>query len=184
MPGATHDDDQVEVPDIMRALDPEVFDAVWAAIEPLLPTQAESHPLGCHRPGIPDRVCFRGILIRLVTGCSWQDSERLLDNTVSDTTLRARRDEWLAAGVFDLVVTEAIGSYDRIIDGTSARSPSTAANTKPPAAAKGPARTQPTEDAQAGNGRWPPTPPESHWPGSRCPPTPTTAPGWPPPSTP
>jgi hypothetical protein len=31
-------DDVVEVPDIMRTLEPEVVDAVWAAIEPLLPT--------------------------------------------------------------------------------------------------------------------------------------------------
>jgi len=29
--------DQVEVPNIMRALEPKVFDTVWAAIEALLP---------------------------------------------------------------------------------------------------------------------------------------------------
>jgi hypothetical protein len=29
--------DQVEVPIIMRALEPEVVDAVWAAVEALLP---------------------------------------------------------------------------------------------------------------------------------------------------
>jgi hypothetical protein len=34
---------------------------------------------------------------------------------VSDTTLRARRDEWIAAGVFDSVVEEALAAYDRII---------------------------------------------------------------------
>ena len=42
----------------MRALDPEVVDAVWAAVEPLLPPPDCSHPLGCHRPRLPDRVCF------------------------------------------------------------------------------------------------------------------------------
>jgi hypothetical protein len=34
---------------------------------------------------------------------------------VSDTTVRARRDEWLAAGVFDLLVAEALAGYDRVI---------------------------------------------------------------------
>jgi hypothetical protein len=40
------------------------------------------------------------ILVRLVTGCSWEDAERLCGNKVSDTTARSRRDEWIAAGVF------------------------------------------------------------------------------------
>jgi transposase len=100
----------------MRALDPEVVDAVWAAVEPLLPAgPADDHPLGCHRERIPDRVCFEGIVIRLVTGCAWVDVERLLGGVVSDTTLRARRDEWLIAGVFDAVTEEALAAYDRII---------------------------------------------------------------------
>src|SRR3990170_1342229 len=102
MPGAAQPNDTVEVSDIMRAFDPEVVDAVWAAVEPLLPLRTrDEHPLGCHRPRVPDRVCFQGILIRLVTGCAWVDVEALLGGQVSDTTLRGRRDEWIAAGVFD-----------------------------------------------------------------------------------
>jgi len=93
--------DQVEVSVIMRALEPEVVDAVWAAVEALLPTPDDEHPLGCHRPRVPDQLCFRGILIRLVTGASWVDIEAILEHRVSDTTLRARRDEWIDAGVFD-----------------------------------------------------------------------------------
>ena len=65
--------------------------------------------------GAPDRVCFEGILVRLVTGCSWQTAERLLGCAVSDTTLRARRDEWIAAGVFEDLVEEALGAFDRIV---------------------------------------------------------------------
>ena len=99
----------------MRALEPEVTNAVWAAIEALIPKREDNHPLGCHRPRIPDRICFRGILIRLVTGCSWQDTEQLLDRAVSDTTLRARRDEWIQAGVFDLIEAEALAAYDRVV---------------------------------------------------------------------
>ena len=99
----------------MRALDPEVKDAVWAAIEGLIPGVVDCHPLGCHRARVPDRVCFEGILIRLVTGCSWEDAERLNGCLVSDTTLRERRDEWVAAGVFASLAVEAQLAYDKII---------------------------------------------------------------------
>jgi len=64
---------------------------------------------------VPGRVCFRGILIRLVTGASWVDIEAILDRQVSDTTLRARRDEWIEAGVFDALKTEALAAFDRIV---------------------------------------------------------------------
>jgi len=99
----------------MRALDPEVFDAVWTAIEALLPVPVECHPLGCHRPRCSDRDCFEVILVRLVTGCSWEDAERLCGNKVSDTTVRQRRDEWITAGVFDNIAADALSGYDRVI---------------------------------------------------------------------
>ena len=99
----------------MRAFDPEVVDTVWAAIEPLLPVHAETRPLGCHRPRVPDRDCFEVMLVRLVAGCSWEDAERLCGNKVSDTTARARRGEWIEAGVFDAVASEAVGGYDKIV---------------------------------------------------------------------
>jgi transposase len=99
----------------MRALETEVVDAVWTAIEALLPDIVDEHPLGCHRPRVSDRLCFRGILIRLTTGSSWVDVEAILEHQVSDTTLRARRDEWITAGVFDALKTEALAAFDRII---------------------------------------------------------------------
>ena len=100
----------------MRALEPEVVDVLWKAFEPLLPAPTAAHPLGCHRPRVPDRLCFRGILVRLVTGSSWVDIEAILEHQVSDTTLRARRDEWIAAGVFDALKAEASAAFDRIIE--------------------------------------------------------------------
>ena len=99
----------------MRALEPEVANAVWEAVEGLIPIREVNHPMGGHRPRIPDHICFQGILIRLVTGCSWVSTEHLLGGAVSDTTLRARRDEWTEAGVSDAVVSEALAAYDRII---------------------------------------------------------------------
>jgi transposase len=102
-------------PTIMRALEPEVVDAVFAAIEPHLPGPSRSHPLGCHRPRTSDRLVFELILVRLVTGCSWVTAERLCGMKVSDTTARARRDEWVEAGVFAKLAEEAIRAYDKVI---------------------------------------------------------------------
>ena len=50
----------------MRAQEPEVVDAVWEAVRGLLPRRDRSHPLGCHRTRVCDRLCFWGLLIRLV----------------------------------------------------------------------------------------------------------------------
>ena len=78
-------------------------------------------------------------MIRLVTGCSWITAERLIAHRASDTTLRARRDEWADAGVFDALADEALRAYDRIVgldlsetavDGRSTRRPA-AARQKP-----------------------------------------------------
>ena len=100
---------------MVRALDPAVVSVLWQAIYYLLPEVVDDHPLGCHRRRAPDLLCFRGILIRLVTGSSWETVEALMDYQVSDTTLRARRDEWIAAGVFDALEAETRAGYDRII---------------------------------------------------------------------
>ncbi len=86
----------------MLAMEPRVTEAVWKALEGHLPPRPpDTHPLGCHRRRIPDRDCFTGILARL--------------RKASETTLRARRTEWLTAGVFDKLALEALAGYDRII---------------------------------------------------------------------
>ena len=115
----------------MRALNPRVIDAVFAAVQALLPPRpADDHPLGCHRPRIADRICFTGIVYRLALGCSWVDAGRLVG--VGQATLRRRRDEWIAAGIFDALAEQAIAGYDRIrgldlsevsIDGSLHKSP-------------------------------------------------------------
>lgn len=98
----------------MLALSPRVVAAVWAAAEPKLPERPpDTHPLGCHRPRIPDRECFEAIVFRLVTGCSWDVAGRL--GKGSETTLRKRFNEWLKAGVFEALADEAIEGFDKII---------------------------------------------------------------------
>lgn len=98
----------------MLALDPTVVDAIWASFAAYLPEQGVcTHPLGCHRPRISERDCFEAILFRLVTGCSWDVAGRL--GKGGETTLRRRRDEWVAAGAFAHLVEEAISAFDKVI---------------------------------------------------------------------
>ena len=46
-------------------------DALWSKIEPLLPVHRSEHPLGCHRPRVPNRDAMNAILFVLRTGCQW-----------------------------------------------------------------------------------------------------------------
>jgi transposase len=98
----------------MPALNPVVVDAVWQSFAAYLPKRGHTnHPLGCHRPRRSDRDCFEAILFRLVTGCSWDVAGRL--GKGGETTLRRRRDEWVAAGAFQHLVEEAISAFDKVI---------------------------------------------------------------------
>lgn len=99
---------------MMHALDPAVHEPIFAAIVDLIPPPP-AHPLGCHRRRVSDWLCFRGILMRLVDGTAWETIEHHLDYQVSDTTLRARRDEWIQAGVFAAIFNQAIAGYHKLI---------------------------------------------------------------------
>jgi len=91
-----------------------IVDAVWQSFAAYLPKRGHTnHPLGCHRPRISDRDCFEAILFRLVTGCSWDVAGRL--GKGGETTLRRRRDEWVAVGAFQHLVEEAINAFDKVI---------------------------------------------------------------------
>ena len=52
-------------------------------------------------------------MFRLVTGCSWDVAGRL--GKGGETTLRRRRDEWVAARAFQHLVEEAIKAFDKVI---------------------------------------------------------------------
>jgi len=99
---------------MMHALDPAVHEPIFKTIVDLIPPPPP-HPLGCHRRRVPDWVCFKAILMRLVSGMSWTSIEAFMPVRVSDTTLRARRDEWIRAGVFAEIFNQAIAGYHKLI---------------------------------------------------------------------
>ena len=45
-------------------------DWLWERLAPLLPA-GPTHPLGCHRPRVPDRDAMDAILLVLRTGMQW-----------------------------------------------------------------------------------------------------------------
>ena len=80
----------------MPALPSSVLEPLWVQVSALLPARQVHHPLGCHRPRVPDRVVFDKLIQVLVFGCGYR---RIADATCSATTLRRRRDEWIALGL-------------------------------------------------------------------------------------
>jgi len=94
------------------ALSSSVIDPIWDQFSALLPARVVSHPWGCHRPRIPDRVVFDKLIQVLVFGIAYA---RIADPTCSATTIRDRRDEWIAAGLFELLEQICLEAYDRIV---------------------------------------------------------------------
>jgi transposase len=88
-----------------------ILDPLWDQFAALLPTRQVRHPLGCHRQRIPDRSIFGKLIQILVFGCGYR---RIADETCSATTLRRRRDEWIALGVAEQVHRLALVAYDRM----------------------------------------------------------------------
>jgi len=138
------------------ALDPAVVDTVWAAVCPILPNRPpDTHPLGCHRRRIPDRACFEGILVRLVTGCSWDVAGRL--GKGGETTLRSRRDSGSRPACSTASATKPSPPTAASSAWTWRRSPSRGACTRPPVAGRGPGPIPATVPRAAGSGWRPPT---------------------------
>lgn len=96
----------------MPALPSFIMDPLWDQFHALLPPREVCHPLGCHRPRIPDRLVFDKLIQVLVLGASYA---RIADSTCSATTIRGRRDEWIAAGVFTQLEQISLEAYDRIV---------------------------------------------------------------------
>jgi transposase len=88
-----------------------ILEPLWDQVVALLPPRQVHHPLGCHRPRIPDRIIFDKLIQVLVFGCGYR---RIADPTCSATTLRRRRDEWINAGVAEQLRLLVLAAYDQL----------------------------------------------------------------------
>lgn len=99
----------------MPALQSWLTEPLWnqfAALLPDRPAYAPTHPLGCHRERISNRIIFDKIIQVLVFGCGYR---KAADETCSATTLRNRRDEWIELGIFERLELIVLEAYDRIV---------------------------------------------------------------------
>ncbi len=96
----------------MPALQPYIIEPIWEQFEALLPERRTNHPLGCHRPRVPDGVVFGKLVEVLVFGCAYW---RISDESCSESTLRRRRNEWIGLGLMDTLRGISLEAYDRLI---------------------------------------------------------------------
>jgi transposase len=84
----------------------------FAALLPARPFPTPTHPLGCHRPRVPDRVVFEHVVAALVHGSGY---ERIASPGCSDRTIRRRVKEWAQDGLTETLHTLVLQQYDRLI---------------------------------------------------------------------
>jgi transposase len=91
------------------------LEPIWAQFSVLLPDRpavSPTHPLGCHRPRIPDRAVFDQVVAALVHGSGY---ERIATAGCSDRTIRRRLHEWAEAGLAETLHRLVLEQYDRMI---------------------------------------------------------------------
>ena len=88
----------------------EISDVLWGKMEPLIPEPIDNHPLGMHRPRVPNRDAMNAILFVLRTGCQWE----ALDATgiCKHSSAHRRFQEWTKAGVFEEFWKKGLLKYD------------------------------------------------------------------------
>jgi putative transposase len=112
-------------------------DWLWARIRPLLP-EPPAHPLGCHRPRVPDRDAMDAILLVLRTGMQWNALNAA--GICSSSAAHRRFQEWVEAGVFHEIWRQGLVEYDTVVgidwawlaaDGAMGKAPLGGAKTGP-----------------------------------------------------
>lgn len=84
-------------------------DELWERIEPLLPPR-KPHPLGCHRPPVPNRDAMDALFFVLRTGCQWNALNAT--GICSSSSAHRRFQEWSEAGVFLHLWEIGLAEYD------------------------------------------------------------------------
>lgn len=99
----------------MPVLPASLVEPLWVQFSALLPERPRvvpTHPLGCHRERLADRVVFEHVLAALVHGT---DYERIATPGCSDRTIRRRLREWAELGLGEQVHHLALEAYERMI---------------------------------------------------------------------
>lgn len=99
----------------MPVLPVSVMEPIWAQFVVLLPEHPAvdpSHPLGCHRRRVPDRLVFDHLVAALVHGSGY---ERIASPGCSDRTIRRRVRAWADAGLMQALHALVLIQYDRMI---------------------------------------------------------------------
>jgi hypothetical protein len=101
----------------MPLLPASLIEPLWVEFAALIgadtrPEFSPSHPWGCHRRRIPDRVVFDHVLAALVHGTGY---ERLASPGCSDRTIRRRVADWAKAGHGPALLRLALAAYDQMI---------------------------------------------------------------------
>ena len=99
----------------MPALPACLMEPLWCEFSAQLPERppyAPTHPLGCHRRRVPERVVFEHVLAALVHGSGY---ERSASPGCSDGTIRRRVRQWAAAGLGERLHALALRAYEKMI---------------------------------------------------------------------
>jgi hypothetical protein len=94
-----------------------LIEPLWVEFATLIgsgdrPEFSPTHPWGCHRRRIPDRVVFDHVIAALVHGSGY---ERLAGPRCSDRTIRRRLRDWAEAGHGPALLRIGLAAYDRMI---------------------------------------------------------------------
>lgn len=104
----------------MPAVPSCLLEPIWVEFHTLLnearggepPVFAPSHPWGCHRRAVPDRVVFEHLIDALVHGSGY---ERIASKGCSDRTIRRRLKQWAHLGLAERLHAATLAAYDLII---------------------------------------------------------------------
>lgn len=104
----------------MPAVPSCLLEPIWVEFYGLLnearggepPRFVPSHPWGCHRERIPDRVVFEHVIDALVHGSGY---ERIASARCSDRTIRRRLAQWARLGLGERLHAAVLAAYDLVI---------------------------------------------------------------------
>jgi hypothetical protein len=101
----------------MPLLPASLIEPVWVEFAALIgadqqPEFSPTHPWGCHRRRISDRVVFDHLIAALVHGSGY---ERIATPGCSDRTIRRRLRDWAEAGHTKVLLRLVLAAFDRMI---------------------------------------------------------------------